>query len=316
MNIYTLQDDVWSESSLGAIDSATRCLIMMSSKEIAKSSYTAIVDFFDIHQLELIDLTRARHIPKYEKFDSNSLLIQRELIVGDGLGDAGYIPLSCCWSNNHCLVVYHQGSQISADLENLMLSPEKKPFLEDPVELAIWLSQKISNTYLKRLQSIEMRLEELEDELEKRLDDQFLHEVLGISTMLKKTSRTLRYQRMALQSMAEGKTESEFDTGHHFQDTVEAVDRISTLSLVLSDISSQLMNAFLSLHAHRLNRIMQILTVSTVIFLPLTLIAGIYGMNFSHMPELVHPYGYPIVLAAMSLCAVGIIVVLKKLKWT
>ena len=316
MKVYTLDNDQWTESSLQSINNSSRCLIIMSATEIGRSIYDSIVDFFDIHELELIDLTRSRHIPKYEKFEKNSLLIQREMISNGSLGDASYAPLSCCWSENHCLIVSHHDSRIAIELDQLISQPENNPFLEDPVELAIWISRKISGFYLKRLLEIEERLEELEEELENRLDDQFLHEVLGISTMLKKTTRTLRYQRAALKALTDSKIKSNFDTEHHFQDTLEAVDRISTLSSLLSDISSELMNAFLSLHTHRLNRIMQILTVCTVIFLPLSLIAGVYGMNFSYMPELTHPYGYPVVLGAMALCATSIVFILKKLKWT
>lgn len=74
-------------------------------------------------------------------------------------------------------------------------------------------------------------------------------------------------------------------------------------------------NLFFSLQSHRLNEVMKTLTILSAVFIPLTFIAGIYGMNFQHMPELEQPYGYFVVLGVMALLVVGSIAFFKKRGW-
>lgn len=83
----------------------------------------------------------------------------------------------------------------------------------------------------------------------------------------------------------------------------------------LLETTHQLMNLHLSLQSHRTNEVMRILTVFSVIFLPLNLIAGIYGMNFEFMPELKAAYGYPLTLLGMATVAGSVAVWIVKKGW-
>ena len=75
------------------------------------------------------------------------------------------------------------------------------------------------------------------------------------------------------------------------------------------------MNGYLSLSAHRLNQIMQTLTIVTVIFVPITFMAGIYGMNFEFMPELGYRNAYFILLGAMLTVVAGILTLFYRRGW-
>ena len=63
------------------------------------------------------------------------------------------------------------------------------------------------------------------------------------------------------------------------------------------------------------NEVMRVLTITATIFIPLTFIAGVYGMNFSHMPELNWPFGYPLALGLMGAVGLGMILYFKRKKW-
>ncbi|MDH5564380.1 MAG: magnesium and cobalt transport protein CorA, partial [Nitrospirota bacterium] len=67
--------------------------------------------------------------------------------------------------------------------------------------------------------------------------------------------------------------------------------------------------------SNKLNEIMKVMAMIATLFIPLTLIAGIYGMNFKHMPELEWAWGYPLVLAIMGISAGGMVWVFRKRKW-
>lgn len=94
----------------------------------------------------------------------------------------------------------------------------------------------------------------------------------------------------------------------------QATHLIADIDFDLQELDSKL-NLLLSLQSNRLNETMQVLTVISIIFLPLNLIAGIYGMNFINMPELKWHYGYFITLGVMLTLAVAITIYLKRKRW-
>ena len=93
------------------------------------------------------------------------------------------------------------------------------------------------------------------------------------------------------------------------------MERIVSLSTLYNDLANDLMNAYLSLSSHRLNNIMKVLTIVTVIFVPLTFVAGIYGMNFEHMPELASRWGYFVVLGTMTTLALVLLYLFRRRGW-
>ena len=92
---------------------------------------------------------------------------------------------------------------------------------------------------------------------------------------------------------------------------VQIVDTIETLR----EMVSASLDIYLSSVSYRLNAVMRVLTVITTIFMPLSFIASIYGMNFEHMPELQSRWGYPLVLAVMTAVGVGMLLLFKKKRW-
>lgn len=93
--------------------------------------------------------------------------------------------------------------------------------------------------------------------------------------------------------------------------TIEAMDTVETLRETLSAMT----DIYLSSASNRLNEVMKVLTIISTIFIPLTFIAGVYGMNFQHMPELKWRYGYFAVLFLMLLVALGMLAFFKRKKW-
>jgi magnesium transporter len=81
------------------------------------------------------------------------------------------------------------------------------------------------------------------------------------------------------------------------------------------EIGSGILNTYLTLVANRTNDVMKVLTIMASIFIPLTFMAGIYGMNFAHMPELALEWGYPALLVAMAIVGVGMLVFFRRRGW-
>ena len=102
---------------------------------------------------------------------------------------------------------------------------------------------------------------------------------------------------------------------HEFNDVFENMERLASLCQLNQELAVDLLNTHFSLVSHRLNQVMRVLTITTVIFLPLALLAGIYGMNFQFMPELSWHFGYFGVLGTMVAFVLVLIAVFKRREW-
>jgi magnesium transporter len=94
----------------------------------------------------------------------------------------------------------------------------------------------------------------------------------------------------------------------HVSHVIDSID-------IYREMISGMLDMYLSSVSNRLNEVMKVLTIIATIFMPLTFVAGVYGMNFRFMPELGWRYGYPAVLALMALIAGGMILYFKRKKW-
>ena len=101
----------------------------------------------------------------------------------------------------------------------------------------------------------------------------------------------------------------------YFQDVYEHTIQVREFIESQRDVLSGLMDLYLSGVSNKMNQVMQVLTIIATIFIPLTFIAGIYGMNFDHMPELHYKYSYPIAWLVMILIFVGMMVYFRRKKW-
>ena len=96
-----------------------------------------------------------------------------------------------------------------------------------------------------------------------------------------------------------------------YDHTIQVIDNVETFR----DMLSGMLDIYLSSVSNRLNAVMKVLTIIATIFMPLTFLAGLYGMNFKYMPELSWPWGYPLALLIMLAIAVSMLVYFKNKKW-
>jgi magnesium transporter len=102
---------------------------------------------------------------------------------------------------------------------------------------------------------------------------------------------------------------------HEYVDVFEHTERLASLTTLYKELTDDMMNGYISVTSHRLNQIMKVLTIVTVIFLPLSLMVGIYGMNFDYMPELKTHNGYFILLGVMGTLVATLLLLFRKIRW-
>ena len=96
-----------------------------------------------------------------------------------------------------------------------------------------------------------------------------------------------------------------------YDHTVQVIDTVETLR----DMASGMLEVYLTSVSNRMNEVMKVLTIIATIFIPLTFIAGVYGMNFKHMPELDWPWGYPLVMGVMLGLGASMVLWFRHRKW-
>ena len=184
-----------------------------------------------------------------------------------------------------------------------------------PAALALDVAAVIVSRYVPIVLNLEGRLERIEDEMFENPTDKLLNELLGYKRQLKKLRRIASYQVTLFERVQRDKLSLFLGQEREAMEVAEQFERIVSLSNLLNELANDLMNGYLSLSSHRLNHIMKVLTVITCIFVPITFIAGIYGMNFEYMPELTSRYAYFAVLSIMVAVVTALLYYFRKKQW-
>jgi magnesium transporter len=174
----------------------------------------------------------------------------------------------------------------------------------------------IIDHYFVVLDKIAEKIELLEDEVMENATTKTLQKLQGVRKELIYLRRSIYPLRESINTIL--KSESPLlskDTERYFMDvydhTIQVIESLETYR----DLQSGIMDLYMNTASNRMNEIMKVLTIVSTIFIPLTFIAGIYGMNFQHMPELGYTWGYPAVWILMLVLVILMLIVFKKRKW-
>ena len=185
-----------------------------------------------------------------------------------------------------------------------------------PRDLAVRLARRVGEGLVGAVGRVEAVLDRLEDRVFAEPDDAVLGELTAWKSRLRVAARVGRgHERVAeLIVQVEGADGSP-ESRAAMSAVQELSERLRSLAEMYAQTATDLTDGYLAMSAHRLNRVMQILTVITVIFVPMTFIAGVYGMNFVNMPELGTRHGYFIVVAIMVAAGIAQVVFFRRRKW-
>lgn len=182
--------------------------------------------------------------------------------------------------------------------------------------LAYTLLDCIVDSYFTVLEKLDEKLEFLEDEVVTNPSPQTLqtiHRLKGKMLFLRKSVWPLRevIGRLERGESAFIKENTVIYLRDVYDHTIQIMDTVETFR----DLISGMLDIYLSSIGNRMNAIMKVLTIIATIFMPLTFIAGVYGMNFTHMPELEWIWGYPAVLASMAVLALIMLAYFRRRHW-
>lgn len=274
-----------------------------------------LIDRFDLHPMAIQDAQRERHPPKLESFDDHTFILLKGL--GKESPDFAFDTIQIAmFVGKHFLVTRHSDHSPSTDKLWHEVQDDQSLFARGPDALALRLSRIIVDRYLKKLLALEPRIEVLEQQMVSDPHDEMLAELIGYKTQLRKFRRVFLYQAQIYSKLAEEQSPGiRPERLHEINDVYENQDRAYSLSNLYYELSSDLIDGYISLASHRLNNIIKILTIITAIFVPLSFLAGVYGMNFENMPELHSRFGYFILLGVMASIVSALLLAFRKWRW-
>jgi magnesium transporter len=277
----------------------------------------ALLKQLNCHPLAIEDAQRERHPPKIELFDDYIYLLYRGIVAKDDGLRFEHLQISL-FIGHRILITRHPQSSLA--INTLFNVSSEKYLKRGPAHMAIRLFHCSCGFYLKELFTFEAELEKIEDKFLYSGNDKMMRQITSYRSQLVKIRRTFNYHVSigeTLNTYVEDQDTSLIDSkeSHNVTDLRERLDRLLSLSQMYYDICGDLINGYMSVTSHQLNATMRVLTVITALFVPLTFLAGIYGMNFEYIPELKAEHGYFILLGVMFVITVVLLVLFKKKRW-
>ena len=256
----------------------------------------------------------ARFPPKLEHLGDVTFILLRALNAEASSIESGMIQLAFLVGPRF-LVTRHSDASPSIERARSELLAETAATLPICAALAVRIAAIVVSRFVPIMHRLEARLEDIEENMFENPTDELLNELLIYKRQLKIVRRLATYHATIFEELRhEGAVEFS-SIKRAVSEVTEQFERVVSLAGLYNELANDLMNGYLSLASHRLNHIMKLLTIITCIFVPLSFLAGVYGMNFQFMPELSERYGYFVVVGVMATIALTLLAVFRRRKW-
>jgi magnesium transporter len=278
-----------------------------------------IGEVFGLHQLTMEDIINVHQRPKLEHYDSYQFLVARMATLGERLETE---QLSLLLGRHFVLTFQERAGDGFGSIRERIRKKGGRLRSSGPDYLAYSLLDAVLDGYFPVLEACGELLEALEDEVIGRPQRGTISRIHGIKRDLLTIRRVIWPQREAFNALVRDPTPlvSE-ETRLYFRDCYDHTIQVMDLVETYRELGSGLLDVYMSSISNRMNDIIKILTIFSTIFIPLTFIAGVYGMNFNsetsplNMPELGWYWGYPFALGLMLAVALTLLVFFWRRGW-
>jgi magnesium transporter len=276
---------------------------------------TVVRDIFKFHPLAIEDCFEERTHPKIEEYEGYIYLITHGLRAGSTAETVEPVELDAFVGPRY-LVTHHTHASRSVVAVREIVLKTGLPLRRGPVAVLHALLDRQVEGLEVVLDDVEERITELEDAVFERPANARVASLLALKRNILKLRRWMSKQREVVLRL--GRREFALIPATEamlFRDVYDHLVRVNDLLENFREMLTSIQEAYLSVTSNRLNEIMKFLTLFTAALMPLTVITGIYGMNFEHMPELSRRWGYPAVMGVMAIVSGSILLYFRRRGW-
>ena len=272
---------------------------------------------FGLHPLVLEDILNTDQRPKMEDYGNYLYIVLKMLFMGGNPGDeVESEQVSVILGGNFVLSFQEKESPLFEPIRERLRNGKGRLRKMGPDHLVHAILDSIIDQYFVVLENLGEKIEFLEEEVIINPTPATLkatHQLKREMIFLRKAVWPLRE---VIGSLERGespliKESMVIYLRDIYDHTIQVIDNIETFR----DMLSGMMDIYLSSISNRMNEIMKVLTIIATIFIPLTFVVGLYGMNFKYMPELEWPWGYPLILTLMLTITVIMLIYFRRKRW-
>ncbi|MDR2518067.1 MAG: magnesium/cobalt transporter CorA [Spirochaetaceae bacterium] len=284
----------------------------------------ALADTFGIHPLTVEDILDPEQRPKAEEFDTYLFINMKAAAFPPNAAaetkttgaEPEFDQISLIMTKDTVITFQQAGGFSFESIERRILNNMGRIRRMGTDYLGYVIMDMVADTFFQALDRLETRLEDFEDRALDENDPSLISDLQQVKQALLRTRRVIWPLRESVAMLLRLDSNLIRDDLAPFlkdlhDNVMQALETVETYREVLAGV----MEVNLSALSNRMNKVMKVLTIISTIFIPLTFIAGVYGMNFTYMPELDSPYAYPLIWGIMTVIAAGMLIFFKRRRW-
>ena len=275
-----------------------------------------IGNHYNLHPLILEDIVNTSQRPKIDEYKDYIFIVLKmmyydtdEVLVSE--------QVSLVMGKNYVLTFQEAEGDVFNSVRERIRTNKGRVRTEGSDYLLYALIDAIVDHYYAIIETMGNKIEDLEDDLFTGItQEEISQQIQDLKREILKIRRAIFPLREII-SRIEKSDDSliEDKTKHFFRDVYDHVIQVTETIDIYRDMIWSLMDMYMTTISNKMNEVMKVLTIIATIFIPLTFIAGIYGMNFNNLPELHYKYGYYVVWVVMLVVLIGMLVYFKRKKW-
>lgn len=281
-----------------------------------------IGELFNIHPLLIEDILNVNKRPKVEDFENYLFIVLKMMYLDDQTKMIEMEQVSLILGENYVITLQEQKGDVFDQIRERIKNGKGRIRKLGADYLCYALIDSIVDNYFVILERIGEIIEDIEEELMEQPSTETLYSIHTLKREMIHIRRSIWPLREVISTLLRGESvlinpSSDIFLRDVYEHTIQVVDTIETYR----DMLSGMLDLYLSSISNKTNEVMKVLTIIATIFIPLTFVAGIYGMNFDpdispfNMPELEWYYGYPVALFVMFIISILMIIYFRRKDW-
>lgn len=277
----------------------------------------AIGTAFKLHPLTMEDVMNTDHLTKIDFIENYIFLVLKNIVCNHGAKNSSTSQqVSLVLGPGWAISFQETAEDLYGPLRDL-LKADRATFAKYGAGYLLYrLIDIVVDNYYCSLEKIDEEIYILEEDTTTRHQEGHMQKIQGLRRQVVQVRRAAWPLREVISMLQKRESSLIADTNSiYFADVYDHVVQVIDTTETFREVLSNVFDIYLTYVSNNINEVMKVLTIIATIMMPLTFIAGVYGMNFEHMPEIGWPYGYPACLALMAATTASMLYYFKKKKW-
>jgi len=322
INIIDYTEDQLDEASINKIESLAK---FKDQKSVTWINVNGLQDaklisklgkVFSLHPLTIEDLLHTGQRPKVEEYDNYLFFLMKMLVINPSTRKIESEQFSIILGDNFLITFQESVGEVFESLRNRIRKQKGRIRKNQTDYLAYALLDTVIDNYILLIGQLGEEIEEIENKVINNPTKEILLKIYSLKQEVNYLRKCIRPSRDFILHLSH--IDSDLireQTSPFLKDLLD----LATQAVEIIDVYREMLSDHLDIYNtginNRLNEIMKVLTIFSVVFIPLTFIAGIYGTNFEYIPELKYRYGYFIFWGVLVITAIGMLTYFKRKKW-